>query len=233
VTGDAWRILGTGFTSRFFILVSAFLVISLLFLTPRDWWADVDVAEDEHNRLLDGIKHWDTGPLRDFIRRGAGPVPMERPSGFRKVYAYLTYLALIAFALIATALFVSVILTIVGLIMINANEAKSLAGSVDIYYRFPGIMVTKQLLSLSLSLGAFAAFFLVAAQHTDDRDEFIKGTLTRYRRALLVYTTYCRARDSAEEWTGISVELKPGKQAAPESDHQEEETVDPAFRAIA
>ena len=158
---------------------------------------------------------------------------MERPCGFRKVYAYLTYLALIAFALIATALFVSVILTIVGLILINANEAKNLAGSVDIYYPFPGIMITKQLLSLSLSLGAFAAFFLVAAQHTDDRDEFIKNILARYRRALLVYATYCRARDSAREWTGISVELKPRKQGALEPGHQEEDAAIPATRAIA
>lgn len=233
VTGDAWRILGTGFTPRFFILVGAFLLISLLFLIRRDWWLDVDAAEDEYERLLDGIRHWDTDPLRDFMRRGAEPVPMERPCGFRKVYAYLTYLALIAFALIATALFVSVILTIVGLILINANEAKNLAGSVDIYYPFPGIMITKQLLSLSLSLGAFAAFFLVAAQHTDDRDEFIKNILARYRRALLVYATYCRARDSAREWTGISVELKPRKQGALEPDHQEEDAAIPATRAIA
>jgi hypothetical protein len=232
VTSDAWRILGTGFTPRFFLLVSAFLLTSLLFLVRRDWWADVDAAEVEVAPLLEGIKHWNRDSFDDFMRRGAAPVPMQRPCGLRKVYAYLTYLTLIAFALIATALFVSIILTIVGMILINANEAKNLAGSVDIYHSFPGIMVTKQLLSLSLSLGAFAAFFLVAAQHSGDRDEFIKNILARYRRALLVYTTYCRARDSSKEWTGISVELKPRKQGALELDHQEEDAAIPA-RAIA
>ena len=233
VTSDAWRILGTGFTPRFFLLVCAFLLTSLLFLVRGDWWADVDVAEDEVEPLLEGIKNWDMDSFDDFRGRGAEPVPLQRPRGLLKVYAYLTYLALIAFALIATALFVSIILIIVGMILINANEAKNLAGSVDIYHLFPGIMVTKQLLSLSLSLGAFAAFFLVAAQHSGDRDEFIKNILVRYRRALLVYTTYCRARDSSKKWTGISVELNPRKQGALELDHQEEDVAIPATRAIA
>ena len=80
---------------------------------------------------------------------------MDRPRRLRGFDAYLTYLALIAFALIAVALFVSIILMIIGLILINSNETKNLAGSVYIYHPFPGIMVSKQLLSLSLSLGAF------------------------------------------------------------------------------
>lgn len=208
VTGDAWRILGTGFTVRFFVLVCAFLTASLLFLIRVDWWADVNADEDEAKSLLQGMEHWNQAALHEFTRRGARPVPMERPSGLRGVYAYLAYLTLVASSLIAAALFVSVILVIVGLILINANETRTLAGSAYIYQSYPGITVTKQLLSLSFSLGAFAAFFLVAAQHSDDRDKFMKNTLLRYRRALLVYTTYCRAHDSATDWTGIPVELK-------------------------
>lgn len=66
----------------------------------------------------------------------------------------------------------------------------------------------RQLLSLSFSLGAFAAFFLVAAQCADDREAFVQGTLVRYRRALLVYTIYCRAHDLAKDWTHVPIELK-------------------------
>jgi hypothetical protein len=226
VTSDAWRILGTGFTPRFFMLVSAFLLASLLFLIRKDWWADVDVKEDEVTELLQAIKHWNKDSLRDFIRRGAKPVPVEKPSGLRAGYEYLTYLALVAFALIAAALFVSAVLIIVGLILINVNETRSLAGSVYVYHPLPGVMVTKQLLSLSLSLGAFAAFFLVAAMHSEERDDFIKNILARYRRALLVYTTYCRARDSAQEWTGIAVELKFRKQVTRELDDLEDDAAD-------
>jgi len=58
VTSDAWRILGTGFTVRFFILVCAFLTASLLFLIREDWWADVSADEDEATSLLEGMKHW-------------------------------------------------------------------------------------------------------------------------------------------------------------------------------
>ena len=52
VTSDAWRILGTGFTPRFFMLVSTFLLASLLFLIRRDWWADFNVDKDEATRRV-------------------------------------------------------------------------------------------------------------------------------------------------------------------------------------
>ena len=183
--------------------------------------------------MLQGIKHWNPKYLNEFIRRGAEPVPVDRPRRLRGADAYLTYLALIAFALIAVALFVSIILIIVGLILINSNETKNLAGSVYIYHPFPGIMVTKQLLSLSLSLGAFAAFFLVAAQRSDERDEFIKNTLARYRRALVVYTTYCQARDSAEDWTGIPIKWELRKKGTLEPDHHEDDAAIADTDAIA
>ena len=225
VTSDAWRILGTGFTVRFFLLVCTFLTVSVLFLIREDWWADVSADADEATSLLQGMKDWKLCTLREFTRRGAKPVPMERPRGLRGAYAYLSYVTLVAFSLIAAALFVSAILIVVGLILINANETRSLAGSAYIYQSFPGITITKQLLSLSFSLGAFAAFFLVAAQHSDDRDKFMKNTLLRYRRALLVYTTYCRAHDSAAEWTGIPVELRFCRQGALEPRQREDPAV--------
>ena len=230
VTSDAWRILGTGFTVRFFVLVCAFVTASLLFLVREDWWEDVKADEDEATSLLQNMKNWNESTLRKFASKGARPVPMERPRGFRGVYAYLAYLILVAFSLIAVALFVSAILIIVGLILINANETRSMAGSAYIYQTFPGITVTKQLLSLSFSLGAFSAFFLVAAQHSDDRDKFMKNTLLRYRRALLAYTVYCRAHDSAVEWTGVPVELKLCQQGAPEPRQQEDPVMIPGPR---
>jgi len=208
VTSDAWRIFGTGFTLRFFILVTAFLLASLLYLIRKDWWADVSAGEDEVEDLLKEVKHRNGNALNDFMSRGAKPFPLERPRGLSGAYGYLAYLALVAFSLIAVAIFVSGILVFVGLILVNKDETTKLAGSAYIYQSFPGIAVTKQLLSLSFSLGAFAAFFLVAAQRSEDRDVFMKDILARYRRALLVYTTYCQAHDFAEEWTGIPVKLK-------------------------
>jgi hypothetical protein len=118
VTSDAWRILGTGFTLRFFMLVTALLLASLLYIIRQDWWeADVAAAEDEVKDLVDGIKHWKRDRLDDFMARGAKAVPMKRPRGLSDAYGRLAYLALVAFSLIAVAIFVSVILIIVGLIL--------------------------------------------------------------------------------------------------------------------
>ena len=80
------------------------------------------------------------------------------------------------------AAIVSGALIVIGVILINRNETMTLANSVEVYDTLPGgIVITKQLLSLSFSLGAFAAFFLVAAQRPVDRKAFMKNVLVRYR----------------------------------------------------
>ena len=135
VTSDAWRILGTGFTVRFFVLVGVFLLASLFFLIRyKDYWEeDIYVPEDEANKLLEGIRG-----QRNFdwlIERGAEVTPMIKPTGRRgQIAVYISYLALSAFSIIGAALFVSGGLILVGLILINADETKNLAQSVNIYW---------------------------------------------------------------------------------------------------
>ncbi len=208
VTSDAWKILGTGFTPRFFGLFGVFLAAGLAFLIRfGDYW-DYDIAASEYEAgvLLRGVRRRRTKKFYELVRAGAEPSPMVKPTGRGAVSVYMGYLLLSAFSIIVAAIFVSGTLMLVGLILINAKETTNLAGSVYVYQTFPGkIVLTRQLVSLSLSLGAFSAFFLVAAQHTEDRRVFMYNVLVRLRRALLVYSVYCRARDSAEEWTGIRV----------------------------
>jgi hypothetical protein len=209
VTSDAWRILGTGFTPRFFGLVGVFLMAGLGFLIRfGDYWDyDIAASEDEAGVLLRGFRRRSPKKFYELIREGAEPSPMVKPTGRGAVSVYAGYLALSAFAIIAAAIFVSVTLIVVGMILINAQETAKLAGSVYVYQTFPGnIVLTRQLVSLSLSLGAFSAFFLVAAQHTEDRRVFMNNVLVRLRRALLVYSVYLRACASVREWTGIRVE---------------------------
>ncbi len=64
-------------------------------------------------------------------------------------------------------------------------------------------------MSLSLTLGAFSALFLLAGQRADDRKLFMANVLVSLRRALLVYSVYCHAHDCAKEWTGIPVKSAP------------------------
>jgi hypothetical protein len=211
VTSDAWRILGTGFTPRFAVLVVVFLLASLLFLIRWNCWDDIDAKPKAAEELLAGIKgKHHVMRFRKFIDRGVEPVPIVRPRILGTIWVYTGYWMLCAFALVIAALFVSGALIIIGVILISRNETMALANSVYVYKTLPGgAVITKQLLSLSFSLGAFAAFFLVAAQKSSDRKAFMTNVLRRYRRDLLVYSIYCRAHDRAAGWTLIPVDVRP------------------------
>jgi hypothetical protein len=206
VTGDAWRILGTGFTVRFRVLVAVFLLSSLLFLVRWTCWDDIDLTEAQAKELLAGVRRTNLDRFNKFMDRGAGPTPIVRPPISGTIWIYASYWLLCAFALVITALFVSTVLIIIGVILISKSETMTLANSVHVYQTLPGgAVITQQLLSLSFSLGAFAAFFLVAAQRPVDRKVFMKNTLRRFRRDLVVYSIYCRAHDKAPIWTWVPV----------------------------
>lgn len=215
VTSDAWRILGSGFTVRVTLVAAVFLVASLLFLIRRNCWLDLDAEHAEAISLLAGVRHDLPEGFHQFTRRGITAAPMVRPAGRRACRIYLSYWALAAFALIIAAGFVASALIVIGAILISRNETVAMAESVDVYQSLPGgFVITRQLLSLSFSLGAFAAFFLVAAQRPEDRDAFMRDVLARYRQALLVYSVYCRAHDRAAELTQIPLHVRPLQPAA-------------------
>ena len=215
VTSDAWRILGNGFTVRFAVVVAVFLVASVLFLVRCNCWLDIDAEHDEAARLLADIGPSLPEGFHEFTQHGIMAAPMVRPSGRHAVRIYLSYWALTAFALIITAGFVAAALVVIGVILISKNNTVLMAQSVDVYRSLPdGLVITRQLLSLSFSLGAFAAFFLVAAQRPEDRAAFMEDVLARYRQALLVYSVYCRAHDRAPELTRVPVHVRPLQPAA-------------------
>jgi hypothetical protein len=215
VTSDAWRILGSGFTARFAVIVALFLAASLLFLIRRNCWLDLDAQHADAARLLADIRQSLPAGFDEFTRCGIKAAPMVRPSGSRAVRIYLSYWVLAASALIIAAGFVASALIVIGAVLISRNQTMTMAQSADVYQALPGgLVITGQLLSLSFSLGAFAAFFLVAAQRPEDRDAFMKEVLARYRQALLVYSVYCRAHDRAPELTQVPLHVRPLQPAA-------------------
>jgi lysylphosphatidylglycerol synthetase-like protein (DUF2156 family) len=246
VTGDAWRILGTGFTLRFFCMLTLFLLSSLFILIRfRGYW-EKDFNFDESDGavkddLLGKIKHdfqkseeavqvpantaggagdeWPHDPneapawkqFNALIDLGAEPLPLILPSnrGFR-ISQYVAYVAVSAFSLIVIALAVSASLIIVGTVLISARETRDLAHATNIYLTLPGhFVITQQLVSLSLTLGAFAVFFLVAGQRTEDRKELMDNALAFIRKVFVVYSVYARAHDHAAAWTGVPVKSPP------------------------
>jgi len=210
VTSDAWRILGTGFTLRFKVLVAVFLLSGLLFLVRWTCWDDVEVKDEKAaEKLLEGIGPKKLDRFNKLIAAGAGPVPIVRPLIPGTIWIYVGYWLLCAFALAVTAVFVAATLIVIGVILVSKDETKSLASSVHVYQTLPhGAVITRELLSLSFSLGAFAAFFLVAAQKPSDRKKFMRNVLRRYRRDLVVYSIYCRAHDAACDWTDVPVRAR-------------------------
>jgi hypothetical protein len=214
VSSDAWRILGKGFTPGLVVLWIVLIMVSMLLLVHIDYWTDIDVSEAEAIDLLQPIKQ--AAKVDDFIEMGASPSPIRRPATLAgRQFVYFNYLMFSFLSLIGVALSVTVVLLVVGIIIISAHETDVLAHSVQIYWTLPGhLVVTRQLLSLSLTLGVFAAFFLVVGQHTEGRQAFMKDVLRDLRQFLLVYSIYCRAQEKAAEWTGVVFESPPLDQGA-------------------
>jgi hypothetical protein len=205
VTSDAWKVFGSGLTARFCILVILLLLASCCFLVHWDPWRDLGAKEAEAVLLLAGIKHKNPMKFYEFTRRGIQIMPIARPRGLSALFVRVRYWAIALFAVMVFAGLVSAGLILIGVILISYQETKDLAGSVQVWWRIPdGAVVTRQLLSLSLSLGALAPLFLVAAQRPGDRDRFMKNLLIRHRRALLVYSIYGRA----QAYSGVLTEVQ-------------------------
>jgi hypothetical protein len=164
-------------------------------------------AKEEPGQQRDRVNGSPWQQFHELMHLGAEPLPLVKPAKFwARVFLYSGYVAVSAFSLIVVAMAVSASLILVGLILISAKETKNLAQSVHIYLKLPWhLVITRQLVSLSLCLGAFAAFFLVAAQRPADRKEFMDNIISRVRRAFVVYSVYCRAHDSATDWTHVPV----------------------------
>ena len=206
VTSDAWKIFGSGLTARFYTLVILLLLASCCFLVHWNPWRDLGAEEAEAVLLLAGIKQKNPMKFHEFTRRGIQIMPIARPRGLSALALRLRYWAIALFAVMVFAGLVSAGLILIGVILISYQQTTDLAGSVQVWLRIPdGAVITRQLLSLSFSLGALAPLFLVAAQRSDDRDRFMKDLLIRHRRALLVYSIYGRAQAHSGVLTEVQI----------------------------
>jgi hypothetical protein len=202
VTSDAWRILGTGFSARPIALWVAFIIAAWLFLIRYRYWADIQTVDMQD--LLRAAES--KGYLNSFIQLGAVPQEMEKPDDRAgRQFVRGTYMVLTLLSLLEVALAVAAALTVVGMILVSKSETNTLANGVHVYFTLPGhVVLTTELVSLSITLGCFAAFFLVAGQRPEDREAFMNSGLTDLRRTLLAYSIYRRACTSSAAWTGVS-----------------------------
>ncbi|MFD9631827.1 hypothetical protein [Streptomyces violascens] len=208
ITSDGWRLLAHGFGLRFALFETLFLSVGLAFLARSDYWTDIAAPSQPDQEEL--LRHIDSAAVGDLIRRGAHPFPLlqpETPAQRRSVHA--GYFILLTSALVGSAVVVSLSLIVVGVVLISASQTANLTGgAAHLYWTIPGtdLVLTRELVSLSLSLGAFAALFLVASQHPEHRTAYAHRVLYRLRRSLAVYSVYRRAREQAQAWTTVNPE---------------------------
>lgn len=205
VTSDAWRILGTGFSARPIALWVAFIIAAWLFLIRYKYWEDIKAVDVDMQDLLKAAES--KGYLNSFVQLGAVPQEMEKPDDRAgRQFVYLAYMVLTLLSLLEVALAVAATLTVVGMILVSKSETNTLANGVHVYFTLPGhVVLTTQLVSLSITLGCFAAFFLVAGQDSKDRKKFMNSALKDLRRVLLAYSIYRRACTSSAAWTLVPV----------------------------
>jgi hypothetical protein len=124
---------------------------------------------DERDEFGEGARISSWQQFKELIDCGAKTVPLVKPLKLGgRVCLYGGYLAVSASSLIVVALVVSASLILVGLILISAKETSALAQSAHIYWVLPGhLVITRELVSLSVCLGALAVLFLVTGQRTE------------------------------------------------------------------
>ncbi|HEV2944858.1 MAG TPA: hypothetical protein VGX26_07090 [Solirubrobacteraceae bacterium] len=163
LTGDAWKIVGRTASWRLAVLTTIFLGAgTLLVMNLRKFPDDLsEFTEDTqtpsyadtlggHLARLDGLPH--------------GESPGTRFGGWANVV--ILYVLAIVSNLIVLGLLVAAAFVLVGVLLIDANTTKELTGQTPhVIWHLPvgGLVLTRELLSLALGLGALSALSFAAA----------------------------------------------------------------------
>lgn len=206
-TGDSWKILGQGFDWQFGALLGFFLLLSALgvtdlrnlnshfFASPANLSADADAPSARS--------------LSTALTRIGYELPTTpQLSWLGMVNVTAIYLGIIIANLLLIAFLVSGALVIIGMIRIDAALTRQLSGvPAHVLLHLPGNMViTQELLSLSLTLGGLAilSFTFVTLPDQRARSNFTSTATSGLRGALFVFTVYQAAQDNEAALTGVS-----------------------------
>jgi hypothetical protein len=204
LTADAWKILGQGFDWQLAALLALLFAVSLGVLA--------DFGRRDHHlassqfEFLGLVASTPAQPLAEGLGRlmGTPPaVPLSAPIRFVRA---VLYVGVVTLNLVVISCLVAAALVVVGVIRIDAALTGELAHHhAHVIARLPGHMVlTEELLSLSLSLGALAALFFAVGLGRAERAAFLKRAMRNLRRTMAAYVTYVAAREHEHDLTGIS-----------------------------
>jgi len=199
VTADAWHMLARPFDVRFWTLFGLLTLISGLLTLISGLLAVKTAASADVLHLIDLTMADSPTKVSRF-----NPAHVMRKAGCKADIAlasaqdvrYLRRLlaAASAFQVVGVGFWVALSLTVVGTTSIDGALARELIGAkADILLTLPGhLIVTRELISISISLGAFAALYYAAVgpQDDDGRTALLNAstrTMRRVSETILLY----------------------------------------------
>jgi hypothetical protein len=185
-TGDSWKILGEGFSWRFFGLGGFFVLTGVAALARR---SDLQTATRfEDHELVELANDTPAGAL---IAAGVQPVALEQVDVATRVNIGVLYVLAVTLNMFMAGVLVAAALVAVGVIRIGSSLTKQLSGAqAHVIVHIGSVELTSQLLSLSLSLGGFAALYVAASGLGDDRVRFERRAARDVRRTLAALAVY-------------------------------------------
>jgi hypothetical protein len=210
MTSDTWKILGNGFGWRFTLLVAVFAMLALAVLVPAGFHASFVGTLDDLDTPAAVVVTYileTRGVPVPFADKGSSRGRSRRVR--RRVVLLNLWIFLTDFLVIAAS--VATLLIVVGVIVVDKGSTATFRGgarAVDVLAQLPFLhmVVTKDLLSLSLSLGAFAAFYFAVVALPDQRARaaFARQATDGIRRGLAALVVYDVARGHELTLTGVS-----------------------------
>ncbi len=213
LSGDTWRILGQRFDASFGVLAGLFVFVGLCVLGNFGRVKDnlkIDKRESEFAKMI----HEST-PTAELVAAisHVGALPSEdvydRLGWLGRVNVFIVYVGMLLGTLIAIMGCVAASLIIVGVIRIDQATTAHLMGEhkAHVLWHLPvGHMVlTRELLLLSLSLGALAAlsYVVISLQDSQARACCRRTATAGLRRVLAAYAVYNAAWDHQDELTEV------------------------------
>jgi hypothetical protein len=206
-TGDSWKILGQGFDWQFGALLGFLLALSILGA------ADLGNLSSHFSASQADFSAGSGSTSANTLSAKLTRIGHELPAGPKlsrlgAINVTAIYLGIITANLLLIGFLVSGALTLIGVIRINAALTRQLTGgSAQILLRLPGGMVISQeLLSLSLTLGGLAilSFTFITLPNRRARSHFASTATSGLRRVLIAFTVYQAGRINEAALTGVS-----------------------------
>jgi hypothetical protein len=200
VTADAWHMLAQPFNSRFWALFGLFMLFAGALAAQTAGGAKV-------MDLID--KSMTDAPLKVSKHNPALPIWLRlkaqtniRCATNRDVwYLRLVLVAASVLQVAAVGLYVAASLVVVGMIGIDKSLATQLVGSPHVVWSYGGlIFLTRELIDISIILGAFAALYYAAVGlgDKDGREDFLHAGIQTLRRTSDMMLLYRAGRAEVE-----------------------------------